>query len=101
HALPAGGTFQTDLVANLNGKPLHALCRVGTEDPTEICWADYATVTREFHIFVPDGKVQSSVISQVTRYSMDSTTPVDLRVCNLAAHTPDGPLWTYERHLSW
>jgi hypothetical protein len=88
-------------VANLDGKPFQALCRAGTEDPAEICWADYATVTREFSIFVSDRKVQSGVISQVTRWSMDSGSPVDLRVCNMEAQTPDGPLWTYERHLSW
>ena len=101
HALSGGATFQTDIVATVDGKPVHVLCLAGTEEPVELSWANYAEVTREFHVFVPDGKVQSGVISQVTRYSMDSTTPVDLRICSLAAHTPDGPLWTYERHLSW
>ena len=101
HGLSSGGTFQAAIVANLNDKPVHVLCFLGTEEPVELSWADYATVTREFHIFVPHSKVQSGVISQVTRYSMDSTTPVDLRVCNLAAYTAGGPLWTYERQLAW
>ena len=101
HALSTGGTFQADLIATVDGRSLQALCRVGTEDPAETSWDNYAAVTREFYIFVPDAKLQSGVISQITRWSMDGGTPVDLRICNLAAHTPDGPLCTYERHLSW
>jgi len=97
-------TFSPDIVAMVGGKPIYVQCEgggPGKGQARQRKWGDYAAVTREFHIMVPNGRVQSDLISEITRWSMDTGTEVTLCICNLAKQKLEGPLWTYERHLSW
>jgi hypothetical protein len=94
-------TGVADLTCRLDGRPLQALCRIEAEDHMRAPWAALSPQIGELCFFVPDTKAQSAVISAVTRWSMERGIAVELRVCNQGAATPDGPMWTYERTLSW
>ena len=102
--LPDGGTFDPDIVAVFDGKPLYVECERGgpkKREERQRKWDNYASVTRDFHIVVPNNRVQSNIISEVSRWSLETRTDVTLHICNLSKLQPEGPLWTYERRLSW
>jgi hypothetical protein len=87
--LPGGGTFDVDLVAVFDGKPLYVEAeRGGGKQVRTQKWANYAAVTKAFYVVVPNVKAKSAVLSEVSLWAYRHTEAakgVTLHVCQLSA----------------
>jgi hypothetical protein len=100
--LPTGGTFDVDLVAVVSGKPLYVEAeRSGKREARVRKWTNYASVTKDFYVFVPNTKAKSGIISELSTWSYHHTRAaggVTLHLCQLSAF--DGRrLWQTVRPL--
>jgi hypothetical protein len=71
-SLPNGGTFDVDLVAVFGDKPLYVEAERGSapkKRPQK--WTNYATVTKDFYIVVPNTKAKSRLISETDRWASE------------------------------
>jgi hypothetical protein len=87
--LPNGGTFDVDLVAVLDGKPLYVEAeRGGGKKVRTQKWANYAAVTKDFYVVVPNAKAKSAVLSEVSLWAYrgdGAAAGVTLHLCQLSA----------------
>jgi hypothetical protein len=100
--LPTGGTFDVDLVAVVGGKPLYVEAeRSGKKEARVRKWTNYASVTKDFYVFVPNTDAKSGIISELSRWSYHNAKAaagVTLHLCQLSAF--DGRmLWQTVRPL--
>jgi hypothetical protein len=88
-SLPTGGTFDVDLVAVFDGKPLYVEAeRGGGKKVRAQKWANYAAVTKDFYVVVPNTKAKSAVLSEVSLWAYrgdGAAEGVTLHVCQLSA----------------
>lgn len=102
--LPSGGRMDVDLVAVFDDEPLYIEAeRARSKKARKAKWSNLASVTRDFYVVVPNKKVKSAVISEVTGWTYDcpddAAGGVVLHVCCLS--TFDGEeLWEYKRALT-
>ena len=85
--LPNGGTFDVDLVAVFEGRPLYVEAERGVGKKRTRKWDNYATVTKDFYVVVPNKKAKSAIISELdgwAYHNLDQATGVTLRVCQLS-----------------
>jgi len=102
--LPNGGTFDVDIVAVFDGKPLYVeaerAVRGGKGDRTHK-WNNYATVTRDFYVVVPNKRSKTVVVSEISRWAYENperAAGVTLHLCQLSGF--DGKtLWQVVRRL--
>jgi hypothetical protein len=102
--LPSGGTFDLDLVAVFPGQsPLYVEAERGglkNKRQRDRKWTNYRQVTEGFYVVVPNKKVQSQIVTEITTWAYQSRTPLTLHVCNLSLLGKDGtPLWQFEREM--
>ncbi len=72
-SLPNGGTFDVDLVAVFDGKPLYVEAERGSaQKKRPQKWTNYATVTKDFYIVVPNTKAKSRLISETDRWACEN-----------------------------
>ncbi|MFL7811615.1 MAG: hypothetical protein AB8I80_23475 [Anaerolineae bacterium] len=100
--LPTGGTFDVDMVAVFDGKPLYVEAeRSGKKETRVRKWTNYASVTEDFYVFVPNTDAKSGIISELSKWSYHNAKAargVTLNVCQLSAF--DGRrLWQTVRPL--
>jgi hypothetical protein len=100
--LAGGGTFDVDLVAVLDGKPLYVEAeRGGSKKVRTQKWANYAGVTKDFYVVVPNTKAKSTLFSEVSLWAYGDGAQaqgVTLHLCQLSAF--DGrTLWQTVRPL--
>jgi hypothetical protein len=100
--LPTGGTFDVDLVAVVGGKPLYVEAeRSGKREARVRKWTNYASVTKDFYVVVPNTDAKSGIISELSKWSYHNAKAaqgVTLNVCQLSAF--DGHrLWQTVRPL--
>ena len=94
-----------DLVVVFPGqdRPLYVECERGTSTRTrDSKWEHYATVTSDFYFVVPNSKVQSGILSEVTEWVIRTQQPTTIivHICNLSALTSDqATLWHVEKPL--
>jgi len=94
-----------DLVVIFPGedRPLYVECERRTSGlrTRDNKWAHYAKVTSDFYFVVPNDRVQSGILSEVTEWVIRTRQPaITVRICNLSALTGDeSPLWNVERVL--
>jgi DNA-binding MarR family transcriptional regulator len=72
-SLLTGGTFDVDLVAVFDGKPLYVEAERGSASkkrPQK--WTNYAIVTKDFYIVVPNTKAKSRLISETDRWACEN-----------------------------
>ena len=72
-SLPNGGTFDVDMVAVFGGKPLYVEAERGSapkKRPQK--WTNYAAVTKDFYIVVPNTKAKSRLISEIDRWACEN-----------------------------
>jgi hypothetical protein len=72
-SLPNGGTFDVDMVAVFGGKPLYVEAERGSapkKRPQK--WTNYAAVTKDFYIVVPNTKAKSRLISETDRWACEN-----------------------------
>jgi hypothetical protein len=101
--LPSGGTFDVDMVAVFDGRPLYVEAERGSASkkrPQK--WTNYAAVTKDFYIVVPNTKAKSRLISETDRWACEhpeAARGVVRHVCLLSAF--DGQtLWQMVTPLS-
>ncbi len=100
--LSNGGTFDVDLVAVVDGKPLYVEAeRSGRTDARVRKWSNYAVVTKDFYIFVPNTEAKTGIISELSVWAYrnaEAARGVTLHLCQLSAF--DGQtLWQTVRPL--
>jgi hypothetical protein len=100
--LPTGGTFDVDLVAVVGGKPLYVEAeRSGKKEARVRKWTNYASVTKDFYVFVPNTDAKTGIISELSKWSYHNAKAaggVTLHLCQLSAF--DGhTLWQTVRPL--
>ncbi len=86
--LPNGGTFDVDLVAVCDGKPLYVEAeRFGGKSDRSRKWRNYALVTKELYVVTPNKKAKSAIISELSLWAYqhpDQAAGVTLHVCQLS-----------------
>jgi hypothetical protein len=102
-SLPNGGTFDVDMVAVFDGKPLYVEAERGSaQKKRPQKWTNYAAVTKDFYIVVPNTKAKSRLISETDRWACENpgaAQGVTRHVCLLPAF--DGQtLWQMVTPLS-
>ena len=103
--IPSEFYHDPDLVVVFPGedRPLYVECERGVSKlrTRDNKWAHYATVTSDFYFVVPNDRVQSGILSEVTEWVIRTQQPaVTVRICNLSALTGDeSPLWSVEKTL--
>jgi hypothetical protein len=100
--LPNGGTFDVDLVAVFDGRPLYVEAERGAGKKVRTQkWANYAAATEDFYVVVPNTKAKSAVLSEVSLWAYrgnGAAGGVTLHLCQLSAF--DGQrLWQTVRPL--
>jgi hypothetical protein len=100
--LPTGGTFDVDLVAVVDGKPLYVEAeRSGRKPPRVRKWTNYASVTKDFYVVVPNTDAKTGIISELSSWAYHNAgaaKDVTLHLCQLSAF--DGQkLWQTVRSL--
>jgi len=102
--LSNGGTFDVDIVAVFGGKPLYVEAEravSGSKGDRTHKWTNYATVTRNFYVVVPNKRSKTVIISEVSRWAYDNpdyAAGVTLHLCQLSEF--DGKtLWQVKRRL--
>jgi hypothetical protein len=100
--LPNGGTFDVDLVAVFDGRPLYVEAERGAGKKVRTQkWANYAAATRDFYVVVPNTKAKSAVLSEVSLWAYRGNGAAEgttLHLCQLSAF--DGKtLWQTVRPL--
>jgi len=100
--LPSGGTFDVDLVVIFPGQsPLYVEVERGgakNKRQRDQKWANYRQVTSDFYIVVPNKKVQSQIVTEITTWAYQSRIHLTLHVCNLS-QLGKGSLWHFEREM--
>jgi hypothetical protein len=91
-----------DMVAVFDGKPLYVEAeRSGKKETRVRKWTNYASVTEDFYVFVPNTDAKSGIISELSKWSYHNAKAargVTLNVCQLSAF--DGRrLWQTVRPL--
>ena len=97
--LSGGGTFDVDIVAVFDGKPIYVEAERGAKNRREFKWDNYARVTKDFYVIVPNKKVRRKVISELDLWAYrndEKAHGVTLRVCQLSEWS-GGDLWTFNR----
>jgi hypothetical protein len=87
-SLPNGGTFDVDQVAVFDGQPLYVEAeRSGRKDARIRKWTNYAVVTKDFYVFVPNTEAKTSLISELSTwgYGNQAARGVTLHLCQLSA----------------
>ena len=83
--LENGGTFDVDLVAVFDGKPLYVEAERGHVSKKRYRkWSNYAGVTGDFYIVVPNTKAKSRLISEIHEWTYrhpGRASGVTLHVC--------------------
>ena len=101
--LPSGGTFDVDLVVIFPGQsPLYVEAERGgakNKRQRDQKWTNYRQVTRDFYIVVPNKKVQSQIVTEITTWAYQSRIHLTLHVCNLSQLGEDASLWHFEREM--
>lgn len=96
--LPDGGRLDVDLVAVFDGEPLYIEAeRSRSKKVREAKWTNLASIAGNLYVVVPNKKVKSAVISEITKWAYDDrdrAAGVVLHVCCLST---DGELWEYRR----
>jgi hypothetical protein len=97
-----GGTFDVDLVAVFDGKPLYVEAeRSGRKPPRVRKWNNYAVVTKDLYVFVPNKEAKTGIISELSEWAYHNAGAakgVTLHLCQLSAF--DGQrLWQTVRSL--
>ena len=85
--LPNGGTFDVDLVAVFDGKPLYVEAERGVGKKRTRKWTNYARVTEDFFVVAPNKKAKSAIISELSLWAYhhpDQAAGVTLHVCQLS-----------------
>lgn len=81
-------------------RPLHVECERGTSGKRDNKWRNYVAVTSDFYFVVPNNRVQSRILSEITEWMLRTEHSVAIHICNLSALINDEvPLWTVERQL--
>lgn len=97
--------FASDLVAVFpdEDKPLYVVCeRGGPKRQRDTKWQNYAALTQDFYFVVPNTRVQSQMLSEITRWILRTEHSVTVCVCNLSALTTgEASLWTVEEQIAW
>jgi hypothetical protein len=101
--LPSGGTFDVDMVAVFDDRPLYVEAERGSaQKKRPQKWTNYAAVTKDFYIVVPNAKAKSRLISETDRWASENPEAargVVRHVCLLSAF--DGQtLWQMITPLS-
>jgi hypothetical protein len=101
-SLPNGGTFDVDQVAVFDGQPLYVEAeRNGRTDTRVHKWNNYAIVTKDFYVFVPNTDAKTTLISELSVWAYNNAQAargVTLHLCQISAF--DGQrLWQTERSM--
>lgn len=100
-----GSTFTPDLVVTFPemDRPLYVECeRIVPKQRRDTKWQSYAAVTQDFYLVVPNTRVQSQILSEITGWILRTGHSIAVHICNLSTLTASQTLpWTVEEQIAW
>lgn len=94
--VPGGGTFDVDIVAIVNGKPIYVEAERGhVKHLRPAKWGNYAKVTRDFYVAIPNQGAKSSLLSEIETWAYKASDEecrgIRLFMCQLSDYDPANP----------
>lgn len=96
--LPDGGRLDVDLVAVFDGEPLYIEAeRSRSNAVREAKWTNLASIAEDLYVVVPNKKVKSAIISEITKWAYNDRSRAAGVVLHVCCLSTDGELWEYRR----